>query len=67
MLASVILLLLIADQDHRPGDRQQGQRCYGYRDTPDTGLAYCRFNAHGLLLQMLPRLSGLVFYKIFIY
>ena len=59
MLASVILLLLIADEDHRPGDRQRGQRCYGYRDTPDTGLAYCRFNTHDLLLLMLSPLYGI--------
>jgi hypothetical protein len=37
------LALLITEQDHRPGDRQQGQCGYGYCDTPDTGLAYCRF------------------------
>ena len=37
------LVLLVAEEDDRPGDSQQGQRCHSCHDTPDTCLASYRF------------------------
>ena len=42
-------IVLIADNDRHPGDRQQGQRNRGNHDAPDTGFTHYGFNAHGCL------------------
>ena len=46
------IVLLIADEDYRPDDHQQGQCSRGGHNAPNTGFAEYRFNVHGFLLHL---------------
>jgi hypothetical protein len=38
-----IVTVLIANEDHRPSERQQGQHSHRCQRTPGTGIAHYRF------------------------